>query len=54
MRRLAKHFKRVRTPDQPKKDEKIARDWLPEALVFPAIDPDKRVEPSEDVAAKAG
>ena len=54
VRRLAKNFMRGRTPDKPKKDEKIARDWLPEALVCPAIDPDKRVEPSEDVAAKAG
>ncbi len=40
--------------DKPKRDEKIARDWLPEAFVFPASDPDKRVEPSEDAAAKAG
>lgn len=42
---LAERFKSIRTSKDIHEDEQAARDWLPEAFQFPAIDPDaKQVE----------
>lgn len=41
---LAKHFKRIRSKEQPLADEQKAYEWLPEVFQFPAIDPDVKKE----------
>jgi hypothetical protein len=56
-------FAKVSSFKQSKADQKQARDWLPEAMQFPAIDPDKvadeqpeeaaATEPEEEELAKA-
>ncbi len=38
---MVRYFNKVRTMTKPKGDQKQARDWLPEAMQFPAIDPDE-------------
>ncbi|MBI1302073.1 MAG: ParB/RepB/Spo0J family partition protein [Alphaproteobacteria bacterium] len=47
---MAKHFASVKTLDNPNENEQQALNWLPEAMQFPAIDPDKQDMPdaSED------
>ena len=37
---LARYFRKVRSFDDPAPDQKQARDWLPEAMRFPAVDVD--------------
>lgn len=37
---LAKHFKHIRSKEQPADDEEKAYDWMPEVFQFPAIDLD--------------
>ena len=46
---MADYFAKVRNMVNPKPDQQKARDWLPEAMQFPAIDPDA-VEASADNA----
>lgn len=47
---LAKHFQHVLTLEAPNADELKATYWLPEAMQFPAIDPDAKTdEPQEDI-----
>jgi ParB family transcriptional regulator, chromosome partitioning protein len=36
---LARHFTRAAAAEQPNESQQKARDWLPEAMRFPAIDP---------------
>jgi len=51
VRSLARYFTKVRTFDDPADDQKQARDWLPEAMTFPAVNPDapKPVQDEPDV-----
>lgn len=45
---MSKHFQQVRTLESPNADELKATFWIPEAMAFPAIDPDaKQVEQDE-------
>ena len=50
VRMLSNHFKRVRTLDKPNASEKEARDWLPDAFRFPAIDPDGHADSPDDTS----
>ena len=50
---MVKYFTKVREMSKPKAEQKQARDWLPEALHFPAIDPDAPEQANEDQASKA-
>ncbi len=45
---MAKHFSHVMTLEAPNEDELKAIFWLPEAMAFPAIDPDAKENRSED------
>lgn len=45
---MARYFRKVRDMKTVKPDQEQARDWLPEAMNFPAIDPDQRIESPED------
>ncbi|MAF98642.1 MAG: hypothetical protein CMH26_08415 [Micavibrio sp.] len=46
---MAKHFAHVLTLEAPSADELKAMFWIPEAMQFPAIDPDMKNEtPSHD------
>lgn len=45
---MARYFRKVRDMKAVKPDQEQARDWLPEAMNFPAIDPDKQIEQPED------
>ncbi len=48
---MAKHFQHVLTLEAPTEDDLKATYWLPEAMQFPAIDPDaKKPEPVEEEA----
>ncbi len=45
---MSKHFQHVLTLESPSEDELKATFWIPEAMAFPAIDPDvKQVEQDE-------
>ena len=44
---LARHFARVRTLEEPTEADLQARDWLPEAMRFPAVDPAAEEVPAE-------
>ena len=49
---MAKHFQHVMTLEAPSADELKAQFWLPEAMQFPAINPDAKPEPEiEEVEA---
>lgn len=41
---MAKHFAHVLTLEAPSADELKAIFWIPEAMQFPAIDPDSKEE----------
>lgn len=46
---LTKFFQSAKKANKPSDTDLKANDWLPEAMAFPSIDPDrKEVEPSED------
>lgn len=44
VKKLAEHFKRIFVTGAETPEEVIARGWLPEAMNFPAIDPDKQIQ----------
>lgn len=46
--KLAIHFQSVITLEAPDEDALKAIFWIPEAMAFPAIDPDAKKEPEED------
>lgn len=51
VRLMADYFAKVRSMTSPKSDQQQAKDWLPEAMQFPAIDPDAVTdEPDMDEA----
>lgn len=39
VKKLAGHFERARAAEAPTNVQQLARDWLPEAMHFPAVDP---------------
>lgn len=39
---MSKHFQHVLTLESPNEDELKATFWIPEAMAFPAIDPDAK------------
>lgn len=45
---MAKHFQHVLTLEAPNEDELKATFWIPEAMQFPAINPDAKDEPEEE------
>ena len=45
---MAKHFQHVLTLEAPNQDELKATFWIPEAMQFPAINPDAKDEPEEE------
>jgi len=47
VKKLATYFKSLLTKDSLSDEEKQARNWLPEAMQFPAIDPDAAARPQE-------
>jgi hypothetical protein len=49
---LIRHFESACAAATPTPAQQKARQWLPDALLFPAVDPDAASEP-EDVAADA-
>ena len=50
---MVHYFNKVRTMAKPEPDHEKARDWLPEAFSFPAIDPDQKIEEDEADYAEA-
>ncbi len=34
--------------------QRLAREWLPDAMLFPAVDPDAATEPEDDAAGALG
>ena len=50
---MLRYFNKVRDMLNPEPDHVKARDWLPEAMNFPAIDPDQPIEHEEDELSKA-
>lgn len=51
---MSKHFQHVLTLESPTEDELKAQFWLPEAMQFPAIDPDATTEPDvEEIESSA-
>ena len=54
VRMMVSYFGKVRTFKNRKPDQQQAWDWLPEAMSFPAVDPDKQTEkPDEENAAES-
>ena len=51
VRMMVSYFRKVRAFSKPAPDQKQARDWLPEAMAFPAIDPDKLPDQPDEQAA---
>jgi hypothetical protein len=49
---LIRHFENARAAATPTPAQQKAREWLPDAMLFPAVDPDATTE-SEDDAADA-
>lgn len=45
---MARYFRKVRDMDSGEPDQQQARDWLPEAMSFPAIDPDRQTDEQEE------
>ena len=47
---MARYFRKVRSMSSPADDQRKAKDWLPEAMQFPATDPDapRRDQVEED------
>lgn len=45
---LLRHFTNAHAAAEPTPAQRMARDWLPEAMLFPAIDPDRVDEPDEE------
>lgn len=44
---LAGYFKSLQTKDALTEEEQVSRNWLPEVMLFPALDPDAQVQPTE-------
>jgi len=51
---MAKHFQHVLTLEAPNADELKATFWIPEAMQFPAINPDAKDEPEEEDFEESG
>lgn len=51
---MAKHFQQVLTLEAPNEDELKATFWIPEAMQFPAINPDAKDEPQEEDFEESG
>ena len=51
VRLMVSYFRKVRAFRKPAPDQKQARDWLPEVIAFPAIDPDKLPDQLDEQAA---
>ena len=51
VRMMADYFRKVRAFKKPAPDQKQARDWLLDAMAFPAIAPDKVAHQPEEAAA---
>lgn len=49
---VARYFRKVRDMKSVKPDQQQARDWLPEAMSFPAIDPDAKPKPQTETEAE--
>ena len=45
---LLRHFASAHAAADPTPAQRTAREWLPEAMLFPAIDPDRVDEPDEE------
>ena len=45
---LIRYFQTTRATDDPTAAQRKARDWLPEALLFPAVDPNGPTVQDED------
>ena len=46
---MSKHFQQVLTLESPNADELKATFWIPEAMAFPAIDPDAKQAEQDEV-----
>lgn len=53
VRMLSKHFGKLASIEKPDKQDLAAANWLPEAMSFPAIDPDKVQDEPEEIAIAA-
>ena len=49
---LIRHFESARSAAEPTPPQQKAREWLPDAMRFPTVDPDARAE-AEDESADA-
>ncbi len=47
---LIRHFESARAAAAPTPAQQKAREWLPDAMLFPAVDPDATTEPEDDDA----
>src|SRR5438067_12343293 len=47
---LIRHFESARAAATPSPAQQKAREWLPDAMLFPAVDPHTAVEPEDETA----
>ena len=47
---LIRHFETARAAAEPTPAQQKAREWLPDAMLFPAVDPHTAVEPEDETA----
>ena len=52
VRKMAQHFTRVHDLSNPTDNDLQARDWLPDAMRFPAVDPTAQDDAGEETATK--
>ena len=51
---LIRHFNSARAAATPTPAQQKARQWLPDAMQFPAVDPDAAIEPNDEAAGAPG
>jgi hypothetical protein len=45
---LIRHFEGARAAATPSPAQEKAREWLPDAMLFPAVDPDAAITPADE------